>query len=131
MTLKRLGIIGGILAGTIGVLGYAWYIHQPSAWLRLPGTVEIQEVRLSSRVGGRVESVLVQEGDLVEGGQPLVHFDIADLRAQRDQVQSRLLAAQATHLKLQRGARSEEKASARAAADSSQARYERVKAGFR
>ncbi len=34
----------------------------------LPGIVETQEVRLRSKVGGRVLKVLVKEGDMVEFG---------------------------------------------------------------
>ncbi len=43
-----------------------------SQTLVLPGIVETQEVRLSSKVGGRVLRVLVKEGDVVALGQPLV-----------------------------------------------------------
>ena len=49
-------------------------IYVPSFWrnpeaLQLPGVVEIQEVRLGSKIGGRVAEVLVREGDIAEPGQ--------------------------------------------------------------
>ena len=53
--------------------------------LRLPGVVETQEIRLASRVGGRVAEVAVAEGDEVIAGQVLVRFEAAELEARRDQ----------------------------------------------
>src|SRR5262249_50652203 len=52
--------------------------------LRLPGVVEVQEVRLGSKIGGRVEAVLVQEGDVIYKNQPLITFEAPELRNQRD-----------------------------------------------
>ncbi|MCI0683346.1 MAG: efflux RND transporter periplasmic adaptor subunit [Gemmataceae bacterium] len=126
-----LGIGAVVLVGVAGAAGYLWHVNHQAARLRLPGTVEIQEVRLSSRVGGRIEAVLTQEGAIVEPGQPLVHLEMPELRAQRDQYQARLQAAQATLLKAQRGARPQEKESALAAADAAKARYDRMTAGYR
>jgi multidrug resistance efflux pump len=120
-----------VLVGVVGGAGYVWYANHRATWLRLPGTVEIQEVRLSSRVGGRVENVLAQEGTIVEPGQALVMIEMPELRAQRDQYQARLKAAEAGLLKAQRGARPQEKESALAAANAAKARYDRMVAGFR
>ena len=69
-----------LTAGSI--LGGWWYLHREPATLALPGIVEIQEVRLSSKVGGRVARVAVAEGDRVRPGQPLVYFDVPELQAQ-------------------------------------------------
>jgi multidrug efflux pump subunit AcrA (membrane-fusion protein) len=61
--------------------------------MRLPGTVEVQEVRLGSRLGGRVATVHVAEGQLVEAGQVLVTFEPHDLAARREQAKGRLAGA--------------------------------------
>jgi multidrug resistance efflux pump len=99
--------------------------------LRLPGVVEIQEVRLSSKVGGRVAKVAVAEGDLVEPGQPLVYLEAPELQAQRAQAEAKLKSAAADLEKAQRGARREERAAARAAMQAAEARYQKLEAGPR
>ena len=58
-------------AAGLGV-GFYWSLGYSARFRRLPGVVEIQEVRLSSKVGGRVARVDVAEGDLVQAGQPLL-----------------------------------------------------------
>jgi HlyD family secretion protein len=114
-----------------GAAGTIWYLNHKSAYLALPGLAEIQEVRLSSKVGGRVERTEVREGDLVKSGQALVVFAAPELRTQFQQQQARLAAAQADFDRVRNGPRSEEKDSARAALASADARYRKLKAGFR
>src|SRR2546425_874715 len=92
--------------------------------LRLPGIVENQQVRLSSKVGGRVARVAVAEGELVEAGRPLVYFDLPELQAQREQQAARLRGAYAELDRARNGARAEEKAAAKAAVDAAAARLE-------
>ena len=58
--------------------------------LVLPGVVEVQEVRLGSKVGGRVREVHILEGDLVEPGTPLVTLDVPELEAQQAQWRAKL-----------------------------------------
>jgi multidrug resistance efflux pump len=118
-----------LTAGSI--LGGWWYLHREPATLALPGIVEIQEVRLSSKVGGRVERVAVAEGDLVKAGQPLVYLEAPELLTQAQQAQAKLDAAQADLDKARNGSRPEEIESARAAMESVKARWERLKAGSR
>lgn len=118
----------GILA--VGVAVW-WYLQHPSAYLVLPGLVEIQEVRLSSKVGGRVERTEVREGDLVKPGQPLVILEAPELRTQLLQQAARLAAARADLERIRNGPRYEEKENARAALASAEARYQKLKAGFR
>lgn len=57
-----------------------------------------QDINLSSKITGRVASVLVKEGDHVKRGQIVMTLDDKDLRAQVDQARAALLTAQA-HLK--------------------------------
>lgn len=91
------------------------------------GTIETREVRVGSKVGGRVEAVLAEEGQEVTAGQALVRFDIAELQAQKSQAQARIEQQQARLERLLRGARPEEKAQARAAAETARANLEAVK----
>jgi HlyD family secretion protein len=70
------------------------------------GTIETDEVHVASRYGGRVERVLVHEGESLKAGDTIAELDAAELRARRDRA-----AAQLADLKA--GARKEEIASAR------------------
>jgi multidrug resistance efflux pump len=131
MTRKSILATTGLLAAVALGLGFYWPLSHSKRGLRLPGVVEIQEVRLSSKVGGRVARVAVAEGNLVQPGQPLVYFDVPELQAQYEQMQARLQAAEADLEKARNGARVEEKAAARAARDAARSRWERLKAGSR
>jgi multidrug resistance efflux pump len=112
-------------------LGFFWPFGQRQDVLRLPGTVEIQEVRLGSKVGGRVLEVLVMEGQLVKPNEKLVVFDVPELKAQLAQAEAKLAAAVADWEKAENGPRQEEKDQARATAEAAKARYERMLAGWR
>jgi HlyD family secretion protein len=95
------------------------------------GTIETREIRVGSKVGGRVLEVLVVEGQEVQAGQPLVKFDIAELQTQFSQAQARVEQQRARLVKLERGARPEEKAQARAATETARATLEAVRNGPR
>jgi HlyD family secretion protein len=95
------------------------------------GTIETREIRVGSKVGGRVVEVLVVEGQEVKTGQPLVKFDIAELQTQYSQAQARLEQQRARLERLERGARPEEKAQARAATETARATLEAVRNGPR
>src|SRR5215472_7269170 len=95
------------------------------------GVVESREIRVGSRVGGRIQEVLVSEGDFVHAGQLLVQLDPYDLTAKRDEAQARVREAQAALLKLREGPRTEEVTQARAAADAARAELDRFQRGSR
>jgi HlyD family secretion protein len=95
------------------------------------GTVETREVRIGSKVGGRVEAVLVEEGQLIDAGTPVIKLDTADLKAQRAQAAARIEQQRARLTRLLRGSRPEEKGQARAAAETARASLEAVRNGPR
>jgi multidrug resistance efflux pump len=117
-------------AGAVA-LGCFWPFGNGQASLRLSGIVEIQEVRLGSKVGGRVDKIAVAEGDLVKPGQPLVYFEVPELTAQRDQLRAKVKAAEADVERAENGPRYQEKAAARAAAEAAYARWQRMEYGWR
>jgi len=128
--LKRILSILAILA--IAAIGAGFYFpFSRTRTLTLPGIVEIQEVRLGSKVGGRVAKIEVREGDAVEPGQKLVVFEVPELENQKEQLQARLEAAEAEYLRARSGARREEKDAARAAATAAKARYDKLVEGWR
>jgi HlyD family secretion protein len=59
------------------------------------GTIEIDEVHVASRYGGRVEKIFVQEGDALTGGQVLLELEAAELHARRDQTTALLAELEA------------------------------------
>lgn len=132
MTRKSILIIAGtILAGTVLAGCILLPLRNRGDVLQLPGVVEIQEVRLGSKIGGRVAKTAVREGDLVDAGQVLVVFEAPEMQAQYDQWQARLQTAEAELEKAKNGARPEEIQAARAAVDAAKARWQRLEAGWR
>lgn len=91
------------------------------------GTIETREIRVGSKVGGRVSEVLVQEGQEAKTGQPIVRFDVSEVDAQRMQAEARIEQQQARLERLERGARPEEKAQARASTETARANLEAVR----
>lgn len=73
-----------VLAG-----GYAWKQWQAShAHEGLAGgngRIEATEVDIATKLGGRVEEILVGEGDFVKAGEPLARMQITSLQAQYDE----------------------------------------------
>lgn len=131
MRWKLVPAVAVVLTVLVAGLGFFWPFGWGKDALQLPGVVEIQEVRLGSKIGGRVAEVLINEGDLVEAGQVLVRLEAPELEAQRDQLIARLQEAEAQRDKAFNGPRQEEKDAAAAARDAAKARLQRLEEGFR
>src|SRR5262245_409398 len=131
MNAKLIGLVGAALLAAGAGTWWFWPFGKDRDTLQLPGTVEIQEVRLGSKVGGRVEEVLVNEHDVVEPGRLLVKLEAPELRAQKEQLLAAVAQAEADREKAYNGPRPEEKEYARATLDAAEARYLRLKNGFR
>ncbi|MFZ7309832.1 HlyD family secretion protein [Comamonas jiangduensis] len=73
-----------VLAG-----GYAWKQWQAShaneGLAGGNGRIEATEVDIATKLGGRVEEILVGEGDFVKAGEPLARMQITSLQAQYDE----------------------------------------------
>jgi HlyD family secretion protein len=114
-----------------GGAAYWWFLQQVGDNLVLPGTVEVQEVRLSSKIAGRVKDVFVDDGAEVKANDPLVELDIPELRAQRKQIAAQLDAAKAAAAKADRGPLEEEYEASQAAVDAAKARLTKMNKGNR
>ncbi len=53
--------------------------------ITLNGTIEVDDILVGSKIGGRVTEVLVKEGDSVKKGDVLVRIDNAELLTRKDQ----------------------------------------------
>lgn len=120
-----------VLVAAVGGTAYWWYLQQAGGALVLPGTVEVQEVRLSSKIGGRVKDVFVDDGAHVKEGEPLVELDIPELRAQRKQIVAQLAAAKAAADKADHGPLEEEYAASLATLNAAKARLAKMDKGNR
>ncbi|MDZ4049251.1 MAG: HlyD family efflux transporter periplasmic adaptor subunit [Limnobacter sp.] len=58
------------------------------------GRIEAVEIDVASKYPGRIDTVLVHEGELVEAGQPLVQLDIRQVKAARHQAEAELRRAE-------------------------------------
>ncbi len=125
--------LGFIMVALVAAGGaaYWWYVIYQGNGLRFSGIVEIQEVRLGSKVGGRVAKVLIEEGSVVSAGKELIVFEAPELENMKQQLQARLDAVTADYERIRAGARAEEKRAALAAVEGAKARLDKLKIGFR
>jgi multidrug resistance efflux pump len=98
---------------------------------KISGFIEADEIRLGSRVGGRVAGVLVEEGQHVRRGDVLVKLEPFDLLELEQEAEARLAAQQAELDRMQAGFRAEEKAQAAARMKQLQAKLELLEHGPR
>lgn len=78
------------------------------------GNVDVRQVNLAFQVGGRLESILVEEGDRVEAGDVLASIEKGYLEDDLHLAESTVAAQRALVNKLENGSRPEEIAQARA-----------------
>lgn len=82
-----------VLAGAI--VGGGYFVWQQQTAAEVPfglaksnGRLEAQRIDVSTRYGGRLDQVLVAEGDLVKAGQVVAVMDTATLQAQLSEAQA-------------------------------------------
>ncbi len=126
--MSRFVLAIAVIAVLLAAIIYSQMRTSPA---KVSGVVEADEIRLGSRVGGRVQDVQVTEGAAVKADQVLVTFEPYDLE-QREQVAAAELAMREAELKkLEAGLRDEEIAQAKAHYERLLAQYELVVAGPR
>jgi len=71
----------------------AWQMLRPKGpgdgFVSGNGRLEATEIDVAAKLGGRVQDILVGEGDFVKAGQPLAHMQVQTLDAQRDEASAR------------------------------------------
>lgn len=115
-------IVVVLLAAVWG--GWRWYQSRQHDALTLYGNVDIRTVNLSFRVGGRLASLAVDEGDSVKAGQRLGELDKAPYENALLQAEANVAAAQAKYELTMAGYRAEEIAQSAAAVRQAQAAYD-------
>jgi len=117
-----------LVAALIGGLIYSQQRQEP---LKVSGFIEADEIRIGSRVGGRVKKVSAIEGSRVKAGDTLIELEPFDLLERRAQAAAQLAEQQANFKRLSAGYRSEEIAEAKAREEQAAANLEKLKNGPR
>jgi multidrug resistance efflux pump len=78
---NRVFLLLGLL--TVGSLIFYFVTVRPSSDLQLIGTVDANEVVVSSKIPGRIQTLLVDEGQDVKAGQLIAVIESEDLAAAR------------------------------------------------
>lgn len=111
-----------VLAAAVG--GWLWYQSQQDRALTLYGNVDIRTVNMSFRVGGRLASLAVDEGDAIKAGQIVGTLDKAPYENALMQARASVAVAQAQYDLMQAGYRDEEIAQTEAAVRQAKAAYD-------
>ena len=108
MRVQRIAVVGFALLGAAASMLFSgcakW--NEPPRTDHVSGTIEVDETRLASRYGGRVQQILAREGDTLNTGQIIVRLEATELKARHAQ-------AAAVLAELKAGAREEELAAAK------------------
>lgn len=128
MNKKLIAVVLVVIAMVI--IGFwAWKYNnknQKDNVLTLYGNVDIRQISLAFEQSGRIEKLLVQEGDKVKAGQVLAALNTNALEIQAKQAQAQLKAQQEAIVKQDVGARPEEISQAKAQLASAQAELDKT-----
>lgn len=128
MNKKVIAVVLVVIA--VVIIGFwAWKYNnknQQDNVLTLYGNVDIRQVSLAFEQSGRIEKLLVQEGDKVKAGQVLAALNTNALHIQAKQAQAQLKAQQEAIVKQEVGARPEEISQAKAQLASAQAELDKT-----
>ena len=113
---KVLRIGAALTLAVLLVTALWWSQRQPDEFV-VSGVVEADEIRVGSRLGGRVTAVYVEEGARVEAGVVLLELGPFGLHERRAGGAAGLAGARADLARLEAGPRIEERAQARARRD--------------
>lgn len=117
MKRKRVILIAAALAlliAAIATRGFGLFKNEGDANLTLYGNVDIREVDLGFRVGGRIKTIEVEEGARVKAGDLLATLDSASIESRARQASAEVSMTEANLTKLRNGNRAQDIAQARA-----------------
>src|SRR5262245_35977619 len=123
-------IIIFVLIAALLVAGLLYSQRRPEA-LKVSGFIEADEIRLGSRVGGRVKTVHVEEGQQVNAGDLLLELEPYDLLQRRAEAFEVLNQRQTVYERLSAGYREEEIAQAKSRYDQAAANLLKLQNGPR
>jgi HlyD family secretion protein len=92
---KRIIPILIILAAAAAVYAYLSFERKPSNRILISGNIELNEVNIAFKTGGKLVERAADEGDAIKKGQILARLDRDQLLAQRERESAALQSAQA------------------------------------
>src|SRR5512144_2220228 len=99
--MRKFIVIAIIIAA--GIVSWLYWRQTRPEPLVVSGFIEADEIRVGSRVGGRVAEVKAAEGDTVSAGSLLFRIEPFDLNSKLAQAQADLAAAKAEYARLRAG----------------------------
>jgi HlyD family secretion protein len=133
MKSKNLIIGLALLLALVFLIISGWIMASPPDTI-LQGEVEAKQIKVASKIPGRVEHIFIKEGSQVHKGDTLVELGTPELDAKKVQAESARNAAESQSLKAQNGAQREQIEGARSMWQKSKAglevmekTYQRVK----
>ena len=96
----------GLATVVVIVFIIGWYVYKPEP-IVIQGSAEVNEVRVSGKVPGRILHLYAEEGQFVNVGDTLVMIDSPEVRAKLSQANAAKSAAMAQQQKATKGVRSE------------------------
>ncbi|HSB11269.1 MAG TPA: efflux RND transporter periplasmic adaptor subunit [Blastocatellia bacterium] len=125
--------MGAVLLALLGIAAVSKYLsdRSPSDRLVLSGTIEADEIHVGSKVSGRIEAVLVKEGQEVTQGDTIIRFERYDLDAKHSDAVAAVAAAESNLEKTLHWFRPEELEQAKAQAEAAWMNYEQARNGPR
>lgn len=137
-----------IITAAAGIyLAYRWWLAEPisasAEWQTVPvrrGPLVVKvralgavaapsDVTLNFGIGGRLEELNAEEGEMIQAGDVLAQLDTTDLELRLAQAEAALALSRAQLARTRAEAAESELASAEASLAAAQANYEQVKAG--
>lgn len=101
-------IVGAIIAALVIFLIYTTWLLSKPAQIEIQGQAEATQVKVSSKVTGRIDSLAVKRGSAVQKGDLLFIIESPEVEAKLNQAEAAKLAAEAQSLKAQTGAQKED-----------------------
>lgn len=101
----RIALVGLIVVVIILFI-IGWIVYKPAPEI-IQGSAEVNEVRVSGKVPGRIYRLLAEEGQTVQQGDTLVMIDSPEISAKLAQATAAKRAAMAQGRKVNKGARAE------------------------
>ncbi len=103
MTNKEL-ITGAIITALVIFLIYTtWLLSKPTA-VEIQGYAEATQVKVSSKLIGRIDSIAVQKGSFINRGDLLYTIESPEIEAKYNQAEAVRAAAEAQNMKAKKGA---------------------------
>lgn len=120
-----------VILGVIAWISYNFWLNYIPHKTILSNSIEAKDVKVSSKVAGRISKIFIKEGSKVKEDQKLLELEGEEIIAQLEQAKASLEKAKSELIDLKAGARPQEIAQAEAITLKTNALLEQAKAKYR